>query len=502
MENEFIARLARHAEASPDRPLFKEAGREAVSRRVFYETVHRIAGALLERFDGSLPEEPIAVPVERDVSSIAAMLGVLAAGGWYVPIDAGLPPERGAQLCELCRPALLLLPGERDPFPASAWPKLSCANLPERGPVTLPERDETLPMFGIFTSGSTGTPKLVVKNRRGMRLFIEDYCRTFSFTEGEVFGNQIPFYFDASTKDLFATVWLGAETVILPQKLFSFPLNLVDTLNVEGITSVVWVPSALTTAAKFNVFEAAVPGTLRNVLFVGERMPVRTLRSWRSALPDARFVNLYGSTEVAGNSCYYTVDRDFGDADILPIGRPFDSARVFLLDGEGNPSSEGEICVAGEGLALGYYGDPERTAAVFREARFDAPPFAGRLCHSGDFGRYNERGELLCVNRRDSQIKHMGHRIELGELEAAAEALDFVSECCCLYDAASERILLLTACPEERKRELRRELAGRLPKYMLPHEYVCLPALPHNRNGKLDRAGLRETYLHNEKPEA
>ncbi len=102
------------------------------------------------------------------------------------------------------------------------------------------------------------------------------------------------------------------------------------------------------------------------------------------------------------------------------------------------------------------------------------------------------------MNRRDSQIKHMGHRIELGELEAAAEALDFVSECCCLYNAASERILLLAACPEERKRELRRELAGRLPKYMLPHEYVCLPSLPHNRNGKLDRAALRETYLQTE----
>lgn len=501
LENNWILYLKHWAEVQPDKTIFKEAGREGISYLQFYTQVSRTAAVLLRYFDGQMPEKPIAVAVSRNIPSLAAMLGVCAAGGWYVPVDSELPPERTELLLSVCAPAAILMPSGTDSFPQSSFPKLFAGNAEESMSDSFPLREETLPMFGIFTSGSTGIPKLVVKDRRGIHQFIEAYCRTFELTSNEIFGNQIPFYFDASTKDIFSTIYLGATTVLFPQQAFSFPVNLVRTLNEEKVSTIVWVPSALSVAARFNVFSTAVPETLRNVLFVGERMPVRYLNCWRSALPETRFVNLYGSTEVAGNSCYYIIDREFDNEDILPIGHAFDTATLFFLDESGLPSTEGEICVAGNGLALGYYGDKEKTAAAFSEVSFTEPPFQGRIYHSGDYGKLNEYGEYICIARKDAQIKHMGHRIELGDIEVCVSAFDYVGECCCLFAQEAEKILLFCSCSEEYKKQLRKDLSEKLPKYMLPHDYICMPELPHNRNGKTDRAGLLKSWQEAKKSE-
>lgn len=493
-KNIWLDRLQHWAEVQPDKLAFKEAGKEGLTYLQFYQQVCCVADGLLRYFEGKMPDAPIAVVVDRDVPSLVSLFGVCAAGGWYVPMDRALPADRAQLLLSVCSPALLLQTTEKDPFPQSDVPKLYIDTTEAGSENEFPAREETLPMFGIFTSGSTGIPKLVVKDGRGIRNFIETYCETFLLTQDEVFGNQIPFYFDASTKDIFATVYLGATTVIFPQKVFSFPMHLVQMLNDESVSTFVCVPSVLSVAARFEVFSAVIPTALKNVLFVGERMPIRPLNYWRASLPQVRFVNLYGSTEVAGNSCYYVIDREFAEDEILPIGHAFDTAQIFLLD-EGVPAPEGEICVAGDGLALGYYQDEEKTNAAFRTVYLES--FSGRIYHSGDYGRINEYGEYICVARKDAQIKHMGHRIELGDIEVCASALDYVEECCCLYAAAAEKIVLFCACAEEKGKNLRKDLSAKLPKYMLPHDYVCFSELPHNRNGKLDRSGLLQEWINN-----
>lgn len=493
--NSWLNRLKHWAEVSPDKLVFKEAGKEGLTYQQFYRQVCNVASGLLRHFQGKMPEAPVAVAVDRDMQSLVSLFGVCAAGGWYVPVDNALPADRAQLLLSVCSPAVLLYTTEKEPFPQTDVPKLFI-NVTEDCDVNeFPTREETLPLFGIFTSGSTGIPKLVVKDGRGIRKFIENYCSTFAFSSEEVFGNQIPFYFDASTKDIFATIYLGATTVILPQHVLSFPLQLVQMLKDERISTFVCVPSIMSIAASFEVFSAVMPDALNNVLFVGERMPMRQLNYWRTSLPQVRFVNLYGSTEVAGNSCFYVVDRDFGEDEVLPIGHAFDTAQIFLLDENGVPSTEGEICVAGDGLALGYYKDEEKTAAAFQTVSLES--FQGRIYHSGDYGRINEHGEYICIARKDAQIKHMGHRIELGDIEVCASALDYVKECCCLYAPSAEKIILFCACAEENKKYLRKDLSRKLPKYMLPHSFVCFPELPHNRNGKLDRAGLLQEWLKN-----
>lgn len=490
-----MQKLRAAAVATPQKIAFSEYGGEALTYSDLYRQSHAICAEIKEKTRNF--SSPIAILCRRTPYSVAATFGVIASGAWYVPIDAELPPERIAKLLEICTPSVAIVDGEVPDVLNEKAHDLPIVDARTSHEPNFADGDVECdaPMFGIFTSGSTGTPKLVVKSYRAMTSFIEVYCRTFAFAENEVFGNQIPFYFDASTKDVFATVYLGASTVIIPAVNFSFPVNLVKILNEERISTIVWVPSALSIVAKFDAFAASLPKYLKNVLFVGEMMPVKYLSIWRSALPNVKFTNLYGSTEVAGNSCYYTVDRDFAPTDILPIGRPFDGTRVFLTDPEsGKESDRGEICVAGNGLALGYYGDEAKTRASFATVTSKDAPLGERVYLSGDMGKINEYGELVCVSRRDNQIKHMGHRIELGEIEAAATSLGFVDECCCVYSPSEEKIYLIYSAKEESKALIRRSLAAMLPKYSLPHKYVFLSELPHNRNGKIDRAIIKKTY--------
>ena len=484
-----VSALFAHAEKTPGKVAFLDtAAGTGVTYAELKNTALQYAAAVL---DVPNPERaPVAILADRSAASVCAMFGVILSGGWYVPVDAELPPERRALLLSVCAPALIVDVtgvGVMD----NSVPVLTPKDLPALpGTLPLPERNPDAPLFGIYTSGSTGLPKLVVKSARAMESFTSVYCSAFGFTADDIFGNQIPFYFDASTKDIFSTVFLGASCVIIPAKEFSFPVNLVKTLNDYKITRIVWVPSALGIAAKFRVFTQAKPQYLKTVLFVGERMPVKYLNEWMDNLPDTQFVNLYGSTEVAGNSCYYIIDRRFDGADVLPIGKPFPGTDVFILYPEtGAPADKGEIVVAGPGLAIGYYNHPEKTAEVFRNIRL--PGFEGRAYFSGDIGRMNEYGQFVCLSRSDSQIKHMGHRIELGEIESIASAVDFVTEACCQYDAENEKIVLFYSADEDRTADLRHILAEKLPKYEIPHKFRYLPALPHNRNGKLDRALMK-----------
>ncbi len=508
--NLFANLVASLKNRKPDAPAFIDASDGKITT---WKALNNRMIAVAKELDLRNPDKlrPIALLVDRKPDSVAAMLGVISMSCWYVPIDAELSPERISILLSVCEPELIIdcagSSFETDICPIIHIRDLTVMDFPicEYPEEFYGHRLTNIPMFGIFTSGSTGIPKLVVKNFDAMWSFTEVYCKTFGFTDKEIFGNQIPFYFDASTKDIYSTIYLGATCVIIPQQTFSFPVNLVKILNDYRVSTIVWVPSALGIAAKFNVFSASVPEYLKNVLFVGERMPVKYLNLWIDSLPGCRFVNLYGSTEVAGNSCYYVIDRRFDGADILPIGKAFEGTEVFLIDPEtGLEGDEGEIAVAGPGLAEMYYRDFEKTQAAFRLITLpEYKSVTGYGCHekfcgtayfSGDFGRRNENGELVCISRRDSQIKHMGHRIELGEIESAASALPCVDEACCFYDAEKEKIILYFSSPADSGSEVRRALAAVLPKYELPHKYIWSEALPHNRNGKIDRAALKQKH--------
>jgi acyl-coenzyme A synthetase/AMP-(fatty) acid ligase len=254
--------------------------------------------------------------------------------------------------------------------------------------------------------------------------------------------------------------------------------------------------------AKFEAVRQGDFPALRRLLWCGEVLPTPTLRYWMPRLPHVTFTNLYGPTETAIASTYYTVPHCPGDdREPIPIGRPCGGEDVLLLDDALAPTPAGEIgeiCIRGVGLSPGYWRDPERTAQVFVELPgSDAP--GGRVYRTGDLGRMDENGLLYFLGRKDSQIKSRGYRIELGEIEAALESLGLLRECavvalpgegfegtaigCGYVPSGAEPITPLT---------LRQALARLLPTYMLPARWLEFDQLPRNANGKIDRREIRE----------
>ena len=202
---------------------------------------------------------------------------------------------------------------------------------------------------------------------------------------------------------------------------FSFPTKLLDFLDDRKVTTIIWAVSALCIVTTLNGFEYKRPSSLNKIMFSGEVMPIKHLNAWRAQYQDAMFVNLYGPTEITCNCTYYIIDREFGLDEKLPMGKPFANERVFLLDDEDRlvdaerPGELGEICVSGTAVTLGYLRNPEKTAAAFVQNPLN-DRYLETIYRTGDLGYYSEDGELFFSSRKDFQIKHMGHRIELGEI--------------------------------------------------------------------------------------
>jgi non-ribosomal peptide synthetase component F len=241
----------------------------------------------------------------------------------------------------------------------------------------------------------------------------------------------------------------------------------------------------------FNTFKTIKPEYLHTVAFGSEVFPIKQFKRWREALPNATFTNLYGPTETTGMCCYYRVEREFEDNEVIPIGRPFDNREILLLTSEGKlagEGEEGEICIRGTAITLGYYNDPERTADVFVQNPFNNL-YPERIYKTGDIGRYNERGELVFVSRKDYQIKHMGHRIELGEIEVNVDGLPGIRIAACVYDTNKKKIVLYFV-GDVTEGELAATLKTKLPRYMIPNKIIKLENMPFTANGKIDRVTL------------
>lgn len=353
------------------------------------------------------------------------------------------------------------------------------------------------PLYAIYTSGSTGTPKGVLISHKGVIDLVEQFGQVFGFGEGEVFANQAPFDFDVSVKDIYCVIQTKGTLVILPQKVFSFPKELIRLLNMYKATTAIWSVSALSVVQAFRGLEGEVPRYLTRVMFSGEVMPPRVLRYWKEKLPHVTYVNLYGPTEITCNCTYHILKEEDFSREAIPIGWAFPNTQVFLLDGVekvDKPGKIGEICVKGSCLALGYYRERELTEKVFCQDP-SMTEYPQRIYRTGDLGRYGKDGLLYFSGRRDSQIKHMGHRIELGEIERVVQNFPYITKACCQYQEDREKIWLFYEAREECKKQLILDLQRYLPKYMCPNLYCYLEKMPMNKNGKMDRRKLKEQYF-------
>lgn len=451
------------------------------------------------------PRTPVAFFMEKSTSALAAMLGVVYAGGFYATIDIRQPVMRIHTICESLKPSLVLYDSESEEAAQKAFQGAGLNLFSLEEVFGMPPNETALrarraqatdidPLYVNYTSGSTGTPKGVIVPQRGVLDFIPQFVRALDITERDVSGNQAPFDFDVSVKDIYTMLYVGSTVQLIPRPFFMNPTKLMDFLCERQVTTLIWAVGAMSFVSIMNAFDYKVPTTVNKVGFSGEVMPPKQLRKWRTYLPNATYVNLYGPTEITCNCTYFVVDRDYANDETIPAGRPFPNERVFLLDENDQlvttPGSLGEVCVSGTTLALGYLDDPERTAEAFVQNPTNTR-WHERIYRTGDLGRWDPDGNLVYVTRKDNQIKHLGERIELGEIETAARRSEGVESACCLYDHRKKRICLFYAGSAD-KRELLASMREVLPQYMVPNSTKRLDSLPLNDRGKIDRKKLKE----------
>lgn len=454
---------------------------------------------------GVRPRTAVALYLEKSPLALTGMLGAVYAGGFYSVLDVRQTPVRLASIVEGLDPAVILtdaanLARAHELFDTTG---LEIAALEDIKGMAADEvllgsvRDQATdvdPLYVNFTSGSTGTPKGVVVSHRSVIDFIPQLDATFGIDESDVLANQAPFDFDVSVKDIYTGLLQGATVQLVPREYFVNPMQLMDYLVESRATTLIWAVSALCFVSIMGGLDYKVPATIRRVMFSGEVMPPKQLREWREYLPDAMYVNLYGPTEITCNCTYFVVDRDYGKNEVIPMGRPFANERVFLLDAQDllvtEPGMEGEVCVSGTSLGLGYLNDPDRTAASFVQNPLNTR-WLERIYRTGDLAAYNDDGDLVYASRKDNQIKHLGQRIELGDIEAAAQGVDGVSRACCLYDQRRKKLHLFYM-GNLGKDELFEALKQALPQYMVPNKIQQIQQMPLTKNGKIDRKALGE----------
>lgn len=465
------------------------------------EHARSIGSYIVKHF--SVVKQPIAVLMRKSGHSVAAFFGVVYSGNFYCPIDEAMPEERMRKIMDTLKPKLIIA-DEDNMKQAEAFglPIVSYLEaIEEEDNVRALDRVkasmlDTDPLYVLFTSGSTGFPKGVLVSHRAIIDSAEWISSTLGITDRDILGNQSPFYFDNSTFDIYTGIKNGCVVQIIPKELFSSPVQLLQYLNTKKITTICWVPSALCLVANVRALASWKSDDLKNVFFCGEVMPNKQLNMWREALPGATFVNLYGMTEITMNCSYYVVDREFADDETLPIGKTCKNMEIILLN-KNNESvfgdEIGEICVRGCGLAYGYYNNPEQTEQAFVQNPANTH-YREIIYRTGDLGKYNARGELLYAGRKDYQIKHKGHRVELGEIETAAGGIAGISMSVCIYDDKKNKIVMFYDGKQLSKQDIKMQLKGQLPEYMIPDKIIWQEILPHNANGKINRRQLKEGY--------
>lgn len=498
--------LEQASDKYPDKTALKDVTQE-VTFSQFEQRAKVLGCSIIDKIACSI-RNPIVVLVDRTSASLIAFMGVLYSGNYYVPVDNQTPTERLQSILDTLSPKLILCESkdEKALKGVSRQPEIICIDQycykeADSGYDThklQAVRDriiDTDPVYTIFTSGSTGTPKGIVVPHKNVIDLAEWLTNTFGFSEADVIGNQTPFYFDASVKDLYLCLKNAITLCIIPKKLFMFPIKLVEYLNENKVTAILWATSAITLISNSKIFMKSLPAYINKVFFAGEAMFAKNLNGWRKYLPDAMYVNLYGPTEATVDCTYYIVNRDFGDDEVIPIGKACRNMEVILLDENRQPvtgNMPGELCVRGTGVALGYINSPELSDQVFIQNPLNSS-YRDILYCTGDIVRYNEFGEIVFISRKDGQVKHMGNRIELGEIEAAVNAVNEIEACVCFYDHDASKIVLFYIGKIE-KAELIIKLSSKLPKYMIPNILEQFSFFPYNANGKIDRRKLVEKY--------
>ena len=480
-----IDRIDRWGRETPDRAAHISGDRTLTYRELC--TRSDALAAWIERELGA-NRGPVAVLGHKEPEMIIAFLAVVKSGRAYVPIDTSLPPQRIAQIVQTADAALTLTPARVAEL-AGEIAGAQCRRV---------SRDD--PFYIIFTSGSTGEPKGVVITLANLTAFVEWMIGEQRFAEAtETFLNQAPYSFDLSVMDLYLSLVTGGTLFSVTKEDVANLKALFEKLGRSGVTTWVSTPSFAQMCLIERSFNQTMLPALRRFLFCGETLAPETAAQLLDRFEKAEVWNTYGPTEATVATSSIHIDRDvIAQHHTLPIGYTMPGTRLLICDETGTPmpaGERGELVIAGPNVSPGYFRRDDLTANAFSARGGE------RAYRTGDWARETD-GLFFCDGRMDGQIKMFGYRIELGDLEANLRALPQIADAVVLPVRKNEKIESLAAfvilsgekagTDFEMAALLKRELAERLPAYMLPRKFHFLEAFPMTANGKADRRALAE----------
>ena len=461
----------------------------------------QLASALMALGIGQ--NRPVGVFLDKSIESVYADLGILYAGDFYMNLDIKTPAERIRNILQLVEPAAIISTTRQiKPIEGIIPSTMKVILLDEAGEGAdvdaadiigrLSTIIDTDPSCIINTSGSTGTPKGVVLNHKSFFDFIDWAIDTFHFGDDLVMGSLSPIVFDIYSFELCMLMAKASTLVVLPAHLAAFPAKILEVLEQQKVNFLFWVPTIMVNIANMDLLSAFKLESLRTVWFAGEVFPTKQYNYWHHHLPEVTFANLYGPIEITLDCTYYIINKEIPDEEPLPIGYPCRNTDILILDDEDRavkePGVEGELCVRGTSLAMGYYNNPEKTAAAFVQNPLNKA-YPELIYRTGDIVCMNDEGLIMFKGRKDNIVKHMGYRTDLGEIEhVIINTLKLVKNGCIVYNQSEKQITLFYEAAEEIPvSEFRLQIGKVLPKYMIPTAFHHLEQLQRNANGKIDR---------------
>ena len=506
----------RAAGRDPAHPAIRYGGRTLTYGELAARS-NQLAHALVD--DGVRRGDRVGIFMPKRLESAIAIHGSMKAGAAYVPLDPAAPAARIAFILRDCGirhvitepgrlPVLRQAVGD-DPLDtvlgtpsaegcarrALTWEDIAAspATLPDTGTM---EQDLA---YILYTSGSTGVPKGVMHTHRSALAFAEIAAHTYGLHAGDRLSNHAPLHFDLSTLDYFAGAVAGATTVVIPESHTKLPASLSKLMEDERLTVLYAVPFALIQLLLHGALEKRSLPALRWVLFGGEPFPPKHLRALMAALPQAKFVNVYGPTEVNGVTHYPVPPLADGDDAPVPIGMPYGNVETLIVDAGDTPVEPGEaglLLVRSPTMMRGYWARPDLNArAFYRRPVFGL--YEDVFHRTGDLVRERPDGNLDFLGRRDRQIKTKGYRVELDEIEAALlqhPAVEAAAAFPVDDGDGSQRIeaaVTLRAGAALSAAELTHDAASRLPPYAVPERLAILREFPRTSTDKIDRLRLQ-----------
>ncbi len=476
---------------------------QQITYRQLNNKVNQLANYLQKQ--GVTKETLIAICLERSIDMIVGILAILKAGGAYIPLDPSYPVERLNFMLSDSQASILISNQEILEKLSLSLPKIICLDIQKdeiaqqspQNPINISQLDNLA--YIIYTSGSTGQPKGVLGTHRGTVNGLHWLWKTYPFNPEEVCCQKTAISFVDSVWEIFAPLLQGIPTVIISNATLLDPQLFIEALAHHKVTRIILVPSLLRLLLD-NYHLTKKLSQLKLWITSGEALSINLAKTFRKAMPFAKLINLYGSSEVSANATYYDISLLQNQANTVPIGRPIDNTQTYVLNRNLQPTPlgvVGELYISGDGLARGYLHRPELT-----QERFIDNPFIPetKLYKTGDLVRYLSDGNLQYLGRDDAQVKIRGFRVELGEITSVINQHSEVQDAVVIAVNDAEENQRLIAYIVTEKQDITAQLLAylqqKLPSYMLPSAFVVLDALPLTPNAKVDKYSLpRDTII-------